>query len=349
MPRARIAAAVLALAALAATPLALHLPGFGVFARGGPDAQQHAVFFGRRLEPHGRAVLHGAGQTDDLTFRRYTAAVSPARPMLFMSYVDLKDDLPAFFSGLSAELATYPDFLVPQIGLSLNAGSAATHYEQEVAAGAMDRQIAALCTALATLDRPVFLRIGYEFNGQWNGYQPAGYIAAFRRIAIPLHRCAPQVAAVWDFAPDASAHSYMDFYPGDDAVDWWAINLFAEDSFTDAGTRGFLADALAHRFPVMIGESTPRGHPVTEGQAVVDGWYRPYFDLIRANPQIKAFSYIDWDWRIYPQWAEWGDARIERNPVVLAYYRQRIADPAIRSATTEAATRELLNLAPTKR
>jgi hypothetical protein len=306
------------------------------------------VYFGRKLEPRGRVVLHGAGQTDDASFREYSATLGASRPMLYMSYVDLKDDLGGYFDGLRANLDSYPDYLVPQIGLSLNAGQAATHYEQEVATGQLDDRIAMLCSGLRRLDRPAYLRIGYEFNGQWNGYAPAPYIAAFRRIVMQLRTCSPETAAVWDYAPDAAANAtdagYMNFYPGDDWVDWWAINLFAEESLDGALTHRFLTDALRHRFPVMIGESTPRGHPVTQGERAVDGWYKPYFQLMRSAPQVKAFCYINWDWRQYPQWADWGDARIEDDPAVLAYYRQEVGQPLYRSAGTEAETRAMLGL-----
>jgi hypothetical protein len=306
------------------------------------------VYFGRKLEPRGRVVLHGAGQTDDATFREYSARMGPNRPMLYMTYVDLKEDLDGFFKQLHSDIGSYPDYLVPQIGLSLNAGQAATHYEGDVAQGQMDDRVAMLCKGLKSLDRPVYLRIGYEFNGQWNGYDPADYILAFRRIAVALRACAPETATVWNYAPDALGAAYtsdyMRFYPGDDFVDWWAINLFAEDSFDSAGTRHFLDDAVAHRFPVMVAESTPRRHPVTEGAKVVDGWYKPYFELMRRYPQIKAFCYINWDWRKYPQWADWGDARIQNDPRVLAFYRGEVANKLYRSAAGEAATRTLLGL-----
>ena len=96
----------------------------------------------------------------------------------------------------------------------------------------------------------------------------------------------------------------------------------------------------------MIAESTPRRHPVTEGAKVVDGWYKPYFELMRKFPQIKAFCYINWDWRKYPQWADWGDARIQDDPTVLAFYRREVGNPLYRSAAGEAATRALLGLPP---
>jgi len=308
------------------------------------SAGTDAVYFGRKLEPEGRAVLHGAGQSDDATFREYSLLMAQSRPMLFMSYVDLKDDLAGYFSSLRSTIDLYPDYIVPQIGLSLNANSAALHYEAAVASGALDDRLATLCTGLKSLDRPVFLRIGYEFNAPWNGYVPAAYIAAFQHIVLTLRAChADAVAAVWDFVPNANSSGYMPFYPGDQWVDWWAINLFPEESLASSTTQRFLDDALHHRFPVMIGESTPRGHPVSEGAKVVAGWYQPFFDLMRRNPQIKAFCYINWDWRNYPQWADWGDARIQDNPVVLAFYKDELRNSLYVNANDRAQTLHLLH------
>jgi hypothetical protein len=324
-----------------------------------PDGDAPRAFYGRRLEPQRSVVLHGAGQSDETSFAAYTKAVAPARPMLSMSYVDLRDDLRGYFARLRAELARYPDLIVPQIGLSMNAGEAKKHYEGDVARGVDDARLQQMCAGLRSLNRPAFLRIGYEFNGSWNGYEATSYVGAFRHIASTLRGCGLEnVALVWDWSADAEldtehggfgslwsgdpAKRYAAFYPGDDAVDWWGLNLFSEESLTAGATKAFLNDAARHRFPVMIGESAPTKHPVSEGRQVVDGWYTPYFKLIRSSPGIKAFCYIDWDWRTYPQWASWGDSRIEDNPDVLRFYRGEVASPLYADARGRSETMQLL-------
>jgi hypothetical protein len=323
---------------------------------GGSTVPAPRAFYGRRLEPRESVVLHGAGQSDETSFAAYTNAMSPARPMLSMSYVDLRDDLPAYFARLRAELARHPDLIVPQIGLSLNAGEARKHYEGEVARGVDDARLRTLCDGFRSLHRPVFLRIGYEFNGSWNGYGAAQYVAAFRHIAAAIRGCGLEnVALVWDWSVDAeldaehggaarsdAAMRYAAFYPGDDAVDWWGVNLFSAESLSAPATKNFLDDAAKRRFPVMIGESAPRGHPVSEGQAAVDAWFVPYFALIRSSPVIKAFCYIDWDWRVYPQWADWGDSRVQDDPAVLRFWRGEIVSPLYADARGRAETLRLL-------
>ncbi len=85
------------------------------------------VNFGRRLEPTGNIILHGAGQSPE-AFQNYWAAVAGHKPLLYMSYVSFKDDLPQYFQRLQSELATYaPYILLPQIGLFMNGGGLAEH------------------------------------------------------------------------------------------------------------------------------------------------------------------------------------------------------------------------------
>ena len=262
------------------------------------------TFYHRRLEPVD-TLLQGAGQSDRASFNRYSAATATT-PTLYMTYTGLRDDIPAYFAQLTADLAqvdTPGHVTVPQIGLALNRGTPTSHYEAETATGTDDPAIAQLCTGLRALHRPVFLRPGYEFNGPWNGYRSVAYVAAFRRIATALHSCSPGIALVWNWSPDAEldaeaagyspatvAQRLQAFYPGDDAVDWWALNLFTPQGITAAVTTTFLQAAASSGHPVMVAESTPRGFSTTDA-AVRDTWFVPWFNLLRADPGIKAFCY----------------------------------------------------------
>src|SRR5262249_52526965 len=126
---------------------------------------------------------------------------------------------------------------------------------------------------------------------------------------------------------------YDPYYPGDGWVDWWAVDLFSPDNFVMDNTRWFMADAERRRFPVMIGESTPRWvGGVQAGEAAWTAWFAPYFGFIRRHATVKAFCYINWDWTQYPVWSDWGDARIQANPVILERYRQELVDPLFQHA-----------------
>lgn len=270
-----------------------------------------------RLEPRSQ-VISGAGQSAD-AFARYVQAMdSTTRPVLYMTYTGLSNkDFKGWFARLKTNLDAYPWQLIPQVGLSMTRdGKPEERYEHRVAAGEYDANIENLCLALKEFNAPCFIRIGYEFNGNWNGYQAEPFKQAFIRItqALRKHQL-EQVATVWCFATDGKP-DFEPFYPGDAYVDWWAIDLFSASHFTDPKTKAFLEKGLAANKPMMIGESTPRRVGVQDGQLSWNTWFKPYFELIHRNPHIKAFSYINWNWSGYPQWADWGDGRLETNPYV---------------------------------
>ena len=244
--------------------------------------------YGRRLEPVGDGVLHGAGQ-DAEAFRAYCADVAPHTPALFMTYVSVKDDVPAYFNSLTLELKRYaPKVIVPQIGLIMTGGADTDHhpeqhYEREVAEGRYDQPIDALCAGLRRLDRPAYLRIGFEFNGPWFGYEPEAYKAAWMRIAATLRRHQLQeVAAVWCYCPLPSAREadhgrdrdYLPYYPGDEWVDWWAIDLFSVGDFTADNTLAFMADARHHWKRTPHGYGTRASGIGAPRHAVGCGWSR---------------------------------------------------------------------------
>ncbi|GHO89395.1 hypothetical protein [Dictyobacter formicarum] len=301
----------------------------------------------RRLEPHGERVIHGAGQ-DPEAFKQYFECIGEHKPELFMTYTTLKADMPTYFQRLKQELDAYLPFaLVPQIGLHF-AGDALDpdpepHYEQQVADGQLDAQIRGFCEGLRLLERPAYVRIGFEFNGPWNGYEPKAYKAAWIRVvnAFREHHL-DNVAAVWCYfpLPGSREHEqgidrdYLAYYPGDDYVDWWSIDLFSTEEFSRDNTLAFMKDAEERGFPVMIGESTPRWVGGVEGgEETWKKWFVPYFSFIRTQPSVKAFCYISWNWAKYPVWSDWGDARIWVNSVILDHYRQELAHPLYHHTT----------------
>ncbi|MBC7903766.1 MAG: hypothetical protein H7Y27_10095, partial [Gemmatimonadaceae bacterium] len=172
-----------------------------------------------------------------------------------------------------------------------------------------------LCLAIKEWGIPCYIRVGYEFNGRWNGYDPAAYRQAFIRISTAFRENKVDNAALlWCFATDGGA-DFISFYPGDEYVDWWSIDLFSENHFADPKTTAFLDSALIHRKPVMIGESTPRKVSVQGGEQSWNRWFQPFFKLIKQHPHVKGFCYINWDWTT-TRWSDWGDGRIEANSFI---------------------------------
>lgn len=300
--------------------------------------------YAARLEPRG-VIQHGAGQ-DPGAFTRYSD-VMPAggRPAVYMAYLSLKDLRADWADDFRRRLPfDTGTFLTLQIGLSMTSdGRPQDSYEARVADGEFDAQIQHLVDGLAALTLPVYLRIGYEFNGlSWNGYRPGPYRAAFRRIADAL-RARPElpVATVWCAAADGTPN-FEEFYPGDDAVDWYGIDIFAARHFNDPTVAAFTASAEARRKPLMLGETTPRGEGA-QTPGAWDAWFEPFFRWMAATPQLKQFNYINWDWAergraLNPNWVTWGDARLETDSAepVRERYIAALASPAFAHAATEA-------------
>ncbi len=302
------------------------------------------------LEPNG-VIMHGAGQ-DPVAFQNY-ASVMPAtsQPLVFMTYLFLNSIQPNWSDSYRAIFLQNPNqFMVLEVGLELNVYSdPTTDYETQVAAGAYDTQTNNFIAGAQRLATPIYLRIGAEFNGSWEGYQKAPFQAAYRRIVQMIRAADVEVASVWCISI-GGAQDYFDWYPGDDVVDWFGIDLFTPGDFTNPGTASFLAAADAHGKPVMLGETTPESVGANQPNSWT-AWYGPFFAWLAANPGVKQFDYIDWNWAVtavtdnQPGWANWGDARLETPDAapVLAQYVNAIADPAIQSSSSETAFRQTLN------
>jgi beta-glucanase (GH16 family) len=295
------------------------------------------AYYGAYLEPRIQ-VLHGAGQ-DPVGFRDYAAALGPSRqPKIVMTYIGLGKsvaEIKAWGRDLKQQLADAGAAdILPQIGVSMvNGNDTGTGIDGAVARGERDSQIAALCEVVQTLGRPVFVRIGYEFEGDWNGYRPESYRAAFIRVTRAFREQHLPVATVWCAAAmsagDRGMQRLLNYYPGDEWVDWWSLDLFSADEMTRVLPTAFCVAAGQHRRPVMVGESTARYVGVRDGQRSWDKWYAPYFAFIRARPEIKAFCYINWDWAVWSKklgftWNDWLDCRIEQNETVKKLYQEEM-------------------------
>ena len=278
-----------------------------------------------RLAPPSGTVIHAAGQEPG-EFEAYSAflapsGVAPAVKMFYLGLASLNTTAPGtlspWFASAAAALAAdaAPDgaFIAMQLGLELPLNGE----ERRVADGEYANAIEALRFALVALARPVWLRVGYEFNGGWNGYAPATYVGAFRRIAAALHAdptLNQTVALVWDGSCDTAVDP-TPFFPGADVVDWQGVNLFSDGSAPEAAAGScvwyWLTDSAAAGIPLMIGESTPR-FLFTNASGTLAKWHAPLLSLLSAR-RPGLVSYISGDWTTAEggRWSTWGDSRIQ--------------------------------------
>jgi len=104
-----------------------------------------------------------------------------------------KDKLINYGEHLTNLLQGLPKDVIPQIGLSFVSGKHnGAGQDNVVTEGFYDENIQLLVSALRK-----FNRIGYEFEGGWNGYKLESYKTTFVKIAKAIKDANLNVATVW--------------------------------------------------------------------------------------------------------------------------------------------------------
>jgi hypothetical protein len=300
-------------------------------------------FFGAKLEPAGGRIFHGAqAEVRPLgVFSRHVdwdgieeyARACGHRPKLIMHYISF--DPLAFWLLKSTifEISLRPYDYIPQIGLDFYVYTSGydimkpRDITDKIARGDYDEKINELAQMFIKMKTPVFLRPGYEFggNGQGRHASLSFWVSAWRRIFRTFQeQGAENVAFVWN---TLDATDYMAYYPGDQYVDWWGINIFCNNADTDPFINHFIQDAAAHRKPVMIAESAPRHNGSVAGKISWQNWYEPYFKLVLKYPHIKAFCYINASWEGWPDKSFKEDCRIQKSHYSACKYAKELSNP----------------------
>ena len=202
-----------------------------------------------------------------------------------------------------------------------------------IADGFFNSSIRTFANWVKDQNRPVFIRIGYEFEGPWNNHNPTQYKNAWRQIVhIFDEEEVHNAAYVWQSA-GLNYSNISNWYPGDEYVNWVGYSHF--DGFNmGQSIRDF---AEEHDKPIMIAEATPRVDlKIGDGEMHWLNWYLPLFESIYANDRIKALAYINVNWDEQPMWAGqgWGDSRVQVNDFVKETWENEIKkDPWITASS----------------
>lgn len=200
----------------------------------------------------------------------------------------------------------------------------------QILEGRYDKNIVKLANWMKSVKRPIYFRIGYEFDLPDNGYDPQRYQQAYRYIVDHLRaQGVNNVAYVWHTACLTEPNgNFLDWYPGDDYVDWFAVSIF--NPMQIATAKKFSIIALVHKKPLMIAESTPAGLFSTNAKKE---WFRHYFDFINDN-DVKVVCYINSNWNSYPLFKSmnWGDARIQNDAEIKKMWLEEISKGYLQSS-----------------
>lgn len=200
-------------------------------------------------------------------------------------------------------------------------------------------------------ERPVFLRVGYEFDGPWNGYDAQQYKAAFKYIRRYLEKKGvDNVAYVMQSYGYASYETLQEFYPQADGegpyVDWIGYSYF-----TNSNEKVGLEErrfAREHGLKVFIAEVTPHTGECTDQIDLAaqperaKQWISTFDQHVRDHRDVvRAISYINARWNdseYSPMWSQQLDqncpgyfaesnARLNDNLDVAAFWGKTISAP----------------------
>ncbi|GLS27211.1 glycoside hydrolase family 26 protein [Marinibactrum halimedae] len=315
------------------------------------SSMSHAVE-GPFLPPEGQKLLI-IGQ-DLLSIDNYNAQVS-VTPGGVTGYVSLADlsglitdvDNKAGPNNMGRLYADYPNSTLA-IGVYL------VNQLDQINNGELDENMDEMVRILKSWERPVFLRWGYEFDGNWNTYDPTAFKQAWVRMHNKIEQAdAENIIMTWQSSSYCApwlggaiqtygGYDFQDWWPGSEYVDWVAFSYFRPDDcqVQNSAINNIVDFARQHNKPVIIAESAPQRFDISDlthntnvqrqipddnksAQQIWDEWFSGFFNYIDANDDvIKAVAYINADWDSQGKWASpynegyWGDSRVETNNTI---------------------------------
>jgi beta-mannanase len=227
-------------------------------------------------------------------------------------------------------MITWEPWQLPERGVSST--EQPTLSLRRVAGGAHDAYVRAWARACGASSIPLLLRPMHEMNGDWypwagtvNGNRPEDYVAAWHHLRA-IFRDEGANAVQWVWCPYVSSHpnstdnSLAAYFPGDDAVDWVALDAYNwgtreprfrwqhfDELFADAYQR---VSALSTR-PMMIAELGCAEEGGSKAQ-----WIGDMKSALRAHyPRVSALVWF--------QVEKERDWRIDSSPAALAAFLER--------------------------
>jgi hypothetical protein len=181
----------------------------------------------------------------------------------------------------------------------------------DIVAGRFDDMLATRALEAAQLADPVFVDFAAEMNEEegWGGHDPELYVSAYRHIH-DIFAANDGGNVVWVWAPNnvdsEGAPAALDYYPGDDYVDWTGIDGynwgtsdadFEWQSFEQV-FRDVYDDLHTLGKPILIGETAS----AEEGGSKAE-WIRDIIPTLETEfPDIRGVVWFDVDkerdWRI---------------------------------------------------
>jgi len=156
---------------------------------------------------------------------------------------------------------------------------------------------------------PIFIRFASEMNGTWCAYSgdPTKYIEKWKLVHDVLEEEAPNAIMMWSVFTFPE-YTIMDYYPGDEYVDWVGVNIYNvvyhNDNIYEEATQedplrllDFVYDNFSYKKPIHISEFGATNYTITDDghhtDFAIEKIERMYSNLQSKYPRVKAISYFN--------------------------------------------------------
>ena len=177
---------------------------------------------------------------------------------------------------------------------------------------------------------PLFLRIGYEIEAGHLPIHPDIYKKTYKYIHKKFQsKLKGKIAYVWHLAGYKTDNDIdiMDWYPGDNYVDWIGFNVFdwPYHTFNNPYILNILDQAQKRKKATMICAASPVYGIEHQGSKAWNYWFADVFSFINRH-NIKAFTWCQYNFLQFEslQYRKWGDARIYKNPKVMKLWEDAL-------------------------
>jgi hypothetical protein len=218
------------------------------------------------------------------------------KPAVHLTYYDFKGD---DWIKSSVNTSDFADGRIPLVNVEPNDINFS-----DIVNGKYDTMLKKRADDAKAVGKQFFVDFAAEMNGDegWGGHNPTKYVAAWRHIHdIFVTRGATNV--VWAWCPnnedDSSSPPAMNYYPGDQYVDWTGIDGYNwGTSDPDFDWQSF-RDVFADMYPQLAA----KGKPIIIAEMASDEaggskatWINNIVPTLKNNyPLIKAIVWFDVD------------------------------------------------------
>jgi hypothetical protein len=199
---------------------------------------------------------------------------------------------------------------------------------EEIVSGVADERIRVHARQIRTLGKPVLVRLRWEMDRP-NLAASVGTPTLYKNSWRHVRRLFAEEGVTnvsWVFCPTAegfAAGRAAAYYPGDDAVDWTCVDVYAGSRLRPISELliPFLTWAAARPKPIMIGE-----YGVARFWSGIErrDWISEAAGTFRANPQIKAVLYFESN---PEERTATGEFALSDDPAAFNAFRQTALDP----------------------